>query len=272
MDPDASPIPHRLWQVAGALGLAHIVLIPVGIALQQSALFADGTAGIRDRYVEGDFARTASGGMLEAFGFLLLLPALVFLARALGRRTEVGRWAAQSGLMCGVAYVAVTFAVGFPAGAAAMYGAQHGLDVDAAFALNNVRIFGYFLSLLLLGGEHARDRGLRTQRRCPAPMDRRLRSHHWSHAARLDTVERNRAAGLGHPGLDGLVRRGLLPAAPPPRGPRRRAATDSHERRCRAPLIRGGRCARSQSVGGVARRWSCGHRRAGLAGARRRQS
>ena len=46
----------------------------------------------------------------------------------------------------------MTFAVGFPAGAAAMYGAQHGLDVDAAFALNNVRIFGYFLSLLLLGG------------------------------------------------------------------------------------------------------------------------
>lgn len=152
MDPNASPIPHRLWQVAGALGLAHIVLIPVGIALQQSALFADGTAGIRDRYVEGDFARTASGGMLEAFGFLLLIPALVFLARALGRRTEVGRWAAQTGLMCGVAYVAVTFAVGFPAGAAAMYGAQHGLDVDAAFALNNVRIFGYFLSLLLLAG------------------------------------------------------------------------------------------------------------------------
>ena len=54
--------------------------------------------------------------------------------------------------MCGLAYVAVTFAVGFPAGAAAMYGAQHGLDVDAAFALNNVRIFCYFLSLLLIGG------------------------------------------------------------------------------------------------------------------------
>ena len=54
--------------------------------------------------------------------------------------------------MCGIAYVAVTFAVGFPAGAAAMYGAQHGLDVDAAFALNNLRIFGYFLSLMLLAG------------------------------------------------------------------------------------------------------------------------
>ncbi len=146
------PIPRRLWQIAGVLGLAHVVLIPVGIALQQSPLFADGASGIRETYVNGDFSRTATGGMLEAFGFLLFIPALVFLARALGRRSEAGGWAAQTGLMCGLAYVAVTFAVGFPAGAAAMYGAQHGLDVDTAFALNNVRIFGYFLSLMLLAG------------------------------------------------------------------------------------------------------------------------
>ena len=147
-----TPIPRRLWQIAGVLGIVHVVLIPVGIALQQSPLFEEGKNGIRESYVGGDFSRTATGWLLESIGFLLLIPALVFLARALGRRTEAGGWAAQTGLMCGLAYVAVTFAVGFPAGAAAMYGAQHGLDVEAAFALNNVRIFGYFLSLLLLAG------------------------------------------------------------------------------------------------------------------------
>jgi len=147
-----SPIPRPLWQIAGALGIAHVVLIPVGLAMQRSPLFSDGTAGIRDAYVDGDFGRTTTGWLIESFGFLLLVPALVFLARALGRRTEAGHWAAQTGLMCGIAYVAVTFAVGFPAGAAAMYGAQHGLDVEAAFALNNLRIFGYFLSLMLLAG------------------------------------------------------------------------------------------------------------------------
>jgi hypothetical protein len=147
-----TPIPRRLWQIAGVLGIVHVVLIPVGIALQQSPLFGEGTSGIRESYVEGDLGRTLTGWLVESFGFLLLIPALVFLARALGRRTEMGGWAAQTGLMCGIAYVTVTFAVGFPAGAAAMYGAQHGLDVDAAFALNNVRIFGYFLSLMLLAG------------------------------------------------------------------------------------------------------------------------
>ena len=103
-----------------------------------------------DRF--GPRAVSRTGVIILGAGFLLLIPALVFLARALGRRTESGRWAAQTGLMCGIAYVGVNFAVGFPAGAAAMYGAQHGLDVEAAFSLNNLRIFAYFLSLMLLGG------------------------------------------------------------------------------------------------------------------------
>ena len=145
-------IPRRLWQIAGTLAIAHVVLIPIGIALQGSPLLSDGRAGIVESYVNGDLTRTFTGGVLEGFAFLLLIPALVFLARAFGRRTQAGGWAAQTGLMCGLAYVAVTFAVGFPAGAAAMYGAQHGLDVDAAFALNNMRIFCYFLSLMLIGG------------------------------------------------------------------------------------------------------------------------
>jgi hypothetical protein len=92
-----------------------------------------------------------AGGMIETLGFVLLIPALVFLARAIGRRTDIGRWAAQTALMAGMGYVAVTMAVGFPAGAASLYGAEHGLDLETAFALNNVRIFGYFLSLSLLG-------------------------------------------------------------------------------------------------------------------------
>lgn len=146
------PIPRSLWQIAGGLAISHVVLIFTGIFLQDGPLFSDGKAGIEDDYMAGDIARTFTGGIVESFGFLLLIPVMVFLARALGRRDEAGRWAAQTGLMCGLAYVAVTFAVGFPAGGAAMYGAQHGLDLDTAFALNNVRIFGYFLSLLLLGG------------------------------------------------------------------------------------------------------------------------
>ncbi|CAA9345279.1 MAG: hypothetical protein AVDCRST_MAG34-1205 [uncultured Nocardioidaceae bacterium] len=146
------PVPRRLWQIAGGLAIAHVVLILLGIYLQNGPLFSDGVQGIEDDYVGGDLARSFTGGIVASFGFLLLVVVLTFLAGALGRSNEAGRWAARTGLACGLAYVAVTFAVGFPAGGAAMYGAQHGLDVDTAFALNNVRIFSYFLSLLLLGG------------------------------------------------------------------------------------------------------------------------
>lgn len=147
-----SHVPVRLRRIAGAFAITHVLLIFAGLALQQGPLFADGAQGIEDAYVQGDLARSFTGGMLEAFGFVLLVPVLVMLSRCFGTRTEAGRWAAQSGLLCGVAYVAVVFAVGFPAGAAAMYGAQHGLDVDAAFALNNIRLFAHFLSAFLLGG------------------------------------------------------------------------------------------------------------------------
>lgn len=141
----------RPWRLAGGFALAHVVLLVLGIALQDSPLFQDGTAGIQRGYVEGDVAGTITGGMIEGFGFVLLLPALVFLSRAVGRRTEAGRWATQTALAAGLGYVAVTMAVGLPAGAAALYGARHGLDVETAFAVNNIRIFGYFLSLFLLG-------------------------------------------------------------------------------------------------------------------------
>lgn len=145
-------VPRRLWQIAGALALAHVVLSLAGLVLQQGPLFSDGVQGITDRYAEGDLVRTFSGGLVASLGFLVLVPTFVFLGRVLGRRSEGARWAAQTGVLCGLGYVAVVFAVGFPAGAAAMYGVQHGLDVDAAFALNNVRIFSYFLSTMLLGG------------------------------------------------------------------------------------------------------------------------
>lgn len=145
-------VPHRLWQLAGALALAHVALVLVSLVLQQGPLFADGTEGIIDRYVEGDLVRTFSGGLVAATAFLVMVPTLVFLGRVLGRRSEGGRWSARTGMLLGVGYVTVIFAVGLPAGAAAMYGAQHGLDVDVAFALNNVRIFSYFLSMMLLGG------------------------------------------------------------------------------------------------------------------------
>lgn len=147
-----SPIPARLWRVAGALAIAHVLIIPISLFLEGPPMLSAGVDGIVHAYVEGDLARSFAGGLLESVAFLLLIPVLVLLGRILGRGSDLAGWAAQCGVLCGILYVGVTFAVGFPAGAAAMFGAQHGLDPDTAFAVNNLRNFAYFLSLLLLGG------------------------------------------------------------------------------------------------------------------------
>ena len=128
--------------------------------------------------------------LLESFAFLMLVPVLVFLGRVLGRGSELARWAAQTGTLCGLAYVAVTFAVGFPAGAAAMYGAQHGLDLEAALAVNNLRNFAYFLSLLLLGGSTLGLLGRGPDRPRPPPLVGRVRDRHLGRVVRLDPAGR----------------------------------------------------------------------------------
>jgi hypothetical protein len=134
------------------LGLAHVGLLIGGLAMSGGgALIEDGAAGIEAAYAQGSLTTIFGGWFVESLGFVLLVPVAVFLSRFLGRSTAVGRWAARSGLVLAGIYVAITLAVGFPAGAAAAYGVQNGLDVDTAAALNSMRVFAYLLSLLCLG-------------------------------------------------------------------------------------------------------------------------
>ena len=137
---------------AGVLGLVHVVPPIAGLAISGGgALVEDGAAGIEAAYVDGQPDHDLRGLVRGAVGFVLLVPVAVFLGRFLGRSAPVGSWAARSGTVLAGVYVGITLAVGFPAGAAAAYGVQNGLDVDAAAALNSMRVFAYLLSLLCLG-------------------------------------------------------------------------------------------------------------------------
>ena len=148
--PTASETPARLWKAAGALGLAHVVLILTALALQAHALYEDGREGMA-AYATGDLARTVVGGYADLTAFLVLIPTLVILARGIGRRTEVGRVAALSALVAGTGYVVLTFSPGLAAGATSMLGAQAGADLDATWLMNNLRVVTYVMSLVLLG-------------------------------------------------------------------------------------------------------------------------
>ena len=138
------------WRAAGALALGHVVLILVGISQQSSPRLGDDDAAVAAEYVDGSLTRILAGGYVEAVGFLLLLPVITFLARAVGRRTENGSWAAQTALAAGTGYVAMTLAPGLAAGGAAIYGAQRDADLGTVAVVNDVRNFAFFLGLLLL--------------------------------------------------------------------------------------------------------------------------
>jgi hypothetical protein len=138
------------WRAAGFLAVAHVVLILVGISQQRSPRLGDDAATVAAEYVDGNLTRILAGGYIEAVGFVVLLPVLAFLARAVGWRTETGGWAAQTAFAGGIGYVVMSIAPGFAAGAAALYGAQHGADLATVTVVNDVRNFAYFLSMLLL--------------------------------------------------------------------------------------------------------------------------
>jgi hypothetical protein len=139
------------WRLAGGLALAHVVLMFTGLSQEVSPVHGDAADKVLATFAGASFDRVLVGGFVESLGFIVLLPALVFLARAVGRGSEAGRWAGHTGLAAGIAYVAVTLASGFPPGAAALYGAQHGADAQTVAVVDEIRIYAFFLSVLLLG-------------------------------------------------------------------------------------------------------------------------
>ena len=141
---------RTVWRTAGVLALGHVVLVLAGISQQRSPRLGDDAAAVAAEYVESEPARILAGGYLEALGFVLLLPVVAFVARAVGRSSETGRWAARTASAAGVLYVGLSLSPGLAAGAAALYGAQHGAPLEVVSVVNDVRNFTFFLSMLLL--------------------------------------------------------------------------------------------------------------------------
>ena len=84
--------------------------------------------------------------------FLVLTPAIVVVAYLFSRRTTMGRMAAQTFAAFGIAFVASTLAVGFPAGAAALYAAHHGVDAGSIATVDDIRNYSYVLQVALSAG------------------------------------------------------------------------------------------------------------------------
>ena len=141
----------RLRRSAGASALCYVVAFVLAAILIGQPTVHAGQEGIEHSFVESGLGRAFTGMYLITLGFLLLLPAMIFLSRALGRRSPLGSWAAQTAAAAGTAYVVVIVGVGFSAGAAALWALHQELDLPSVVSLNNVRNFAYFVATPFMG-------------------------------------------------------------------------------------------------------------------------
>ena len=147
--PDAARPTRTLWRIAGGLTIAHVVLLFAGFSQEVAVTHGTSLTELQDKYGSADMTRVFAGGYVEAMSFLVLVPALVLLARLFGRRTEVGRTAAQSFLAIGIAYAGATLAVGFAPGAAAIYAAHHHVPIGTIAMVNDIRNYAFFLGVAM---------------------------------------------------------------------------------------------------------------------------
>src|SRR4051794_3000932 len=149
--PDPPVGSARLWRAAGGLAIAHVVMVFGAIGFERTPLLGDSPDKTAAALVRGPMVRTFAAGYVEALSFLVLLAGGLLLARLLRGRSEAAGWSASCIAGSLITYVAVTLAVGFPAGAAATYNGHHGAPLAVATTVNDVRNFAYFLSCAVFG-------------------------------------------------------------------------------------------------------------------------
>ena len=139
------------WRVAGALALAHTVCFALAVAIGGPPTVHPGQEGIEHSFRDGPLSLVFTAGFVNTVGFLTLLPVMVFLTSALGRRTALGRWGAETAGYAGLGAIVVIVGTGFASGAAAAWGRSQGLELQTTLAINNIQNFAYLLALPLLG-------------------------------------------------------------------------------------------------------------------------
>ena len=147
-----TPIPRRLWRSAGLFVLAYVASFLASIAIVGPPTVLEGrSALVEHSWSEEPLGQVFTGGYVLLLGHLCLMVALAFLVRALGRRGEVGGWAARVAAGAGVFYVMTIVVGGFAPGAAALWGRDNGGDLATLLTVNDIRNFAYFIALPVMG-------------------------------------------------------------------------------------------------------------------------
>jgi hypothetical protein len=142
---------RRLWMTAGWLLIGYVVLTFVGIAFQQTLMLGDKPSNAAAVLLHSSMTKIFTGGYIEYLATLVYLVGALLIARLLRREGVAGEWLSSCIAGSALVGVAITIAVGFSAGAAAVYGGHHGASLATVTTVNDIRNFSFFLTGGLAG-------------------------------------------------------------------------------------------------------------------------
>lgn len=139
----------QMRRLGGALGLAHVVVMMSGFAIY--VRYLDPRDPLTERYAGSNEALMYLGGYVESVGLLLFLPFAAYLFRLLRSAEGPSAFGAHTALAAGVIYISQSLTPGLAAaGAATRVGHSTTSTEPMLAALDNLRNFSYYLSLLAL--------------------------------------------------------------------------------------------------------------------------
>jgi hypothetical protein len=141
----------RLWRIAGALCIAHVVLLLAGYSQQRSPVFGASPGAIASLYAGMPATRTYTGGFLVTLAWLVLLAAVTLAARLLRGPGDTAGWFASLILAAGTTATVVTLAGSYATAGAAYFAASHGYSADVVAGVSMISKFSDFIAIVASG-------------------------------------------------------------------------------------------------------------------------
>ena len=142
---------NRLWRVAGALCLAHVVLLLAGYSQMKSPAFGANPAAIATTLGHASTSTMFVGGFIATVAWLVFLAAVTLVGRLVRGESEAGHWMSSLGVAAGTLAAAVTLGGAFASSGAAFYGVKHGYSTDLVAGITYAGKFADFIAIAALG-------------------------------------------------------------------------------------------------------------------------
>jgi hypothetical protein len=147
---------NRIWRVAGALLLAHVVLLLAGYSQQRSPNFGDSPQSMVSTYNQVEDSKMYLGIFIVTISWLVLLAALTLLAgllRSGGNQSGADMSRGFAGLVATAATAATVVTIGgaYATAGGAIYAASHGFSPEIVASITTVSKFADLIAMSAAG-------------------------------------------------------------------------------------------------------------------------